>query len=118
MQNHNPPYQYRCVIDRVVDGDTVDVWVDLGFKLKSCQRIRLEGIDTPELRSSDPDERVRAKAAKVRVEELCPVGSTVWVYTEKTGKYGRYIGRVYLEATDTLSLNERLVDEGHAKLMG
>jgi len=80
-------------------------------------RYPMEGIDTPELRSSSPDERERAKAAKSRVVELCPVDSTVWIYTEKTGKYGRYIGRIYLTEIATVSLNEMLVDEGHAVLM-
>lgn len=113
-------YHYNAKVSKVVDGDTVDLVVDLGFHVQVRERFRLAGIDTPELRSSDPEERERAKAAKARVLELCPVGSDVIVVAEKTGKFGRWLGVILFTVEDIglVNLNDLLVDEGHAVVYG
>ena len=111
-------YEYRAIIRRVVDGDTVDITLDLGFDILYNNRIRLLGIDTPESRTRDLDEKKLGLAAKDRVKELCPVGSTVMVKTTKDGrgKFGRILGEIYVDGPDdaVVNVNRLLVDEGHA----
>ena len=108
-------YEYKGIIRRVVDGDTVDITLDLGFDILYNNRIRLHGINAPESRTSDQEEKVRGLAAKDRVRELCPVGSTVTIKTIKDGrgKFGRILGEIWLESLQG-SVNEILVKEGHA----
>lgn len=105
-------YEYRCLLDRVVDGDTVDITIDLGFSaFLHKQRIRLYGINTPELRSSNPDERVKAKEATERLKELLPKEFIVRTTKDKRGKYGRILGTLIVEDND---INQQLITEGHA----
>ena len=108
-------YEYKAIVRRVVDGDTVDVTLDLGFDILYNNRIRLHGINAPESRTSDPEEKVRGLAAKDRVKELCPVGSAVTIKTikDERGKFGRILGEIWLETLPG-SVNEILVKEGHA----
>jgi len=86
-------HEYDCVITRIIDGDTIDVDIDLGF---DCwlhkQRIRLHGIDTPESRTRDLEEKKYGLAAKAFVEKFIPLGSTALLNTKEKGKYGRYLG--------------------------
>ena len=86
-------HEYHCVITRIIDGDTIDVDIDLGF---DCwlhkQRIRLHGIDTPESRTRDLEEKKYGLAAKAFVEKFIPLGSTALLNTKEKGKYGRYLG--------------------------
>ena len=106
-------YEYRAIIRRVVDGDTVDITLDLGFDILYNNRIRLLGIDTPESRTRDLEEKKLGLAAKERVRELCPVGSTVPVKTTKDGrgKFGRILGEIYV---GDVNVNKLLIEEGHA----
>ncbi len=106
-------YEYKATIRRIVDGDTVDVTLDLGFDILYNNRIRLLGIDTPESRTRDLEEKALGLAAKDRVKELCPVGSTVILRTTKDGKgkFGRILGEIFVEEQ---SVNKLLVEEGHA----
>ena len=108
-------YEYRATIRRVVDGDTVDVTLDLGFNILYNSRIRLLGIDTPESRTRDLEEKARGLAAKDRVKELCPVGSSVILKTTKDGrgKFGRILGEIFVSGV-VQSINQLLVEEGHA----
>ena len=108
-------YEYRATIRRVVDGDTVDVTLDLGFNILYNSRIRLLGIDTPESRTRDLEEKARGLAAKDRVKELCPVGSSVILKTTKDGrgKFGRILGEIFVSGI-VQSINQLLVEEGHA----
>ena len=108
-------YEYRATIRRVVDGDTVDVTLDLGFNILYNSRIRLLGIDTPESRTRDLEEKARGLAAKDRVKELCPVGSSVTLKTTKDGrgKFGRILGEIFVSGI-VQSINQVLVEEGHA----
>ena len=88
-------YKYRCKILRVVDGDTVDVDIDLGFGVwLHKERIRIMGIDTPETRTRDLVEKQFGLLAKEFVKELMPVGSSQVIMTtkDKTGKFGRILG--------------------------
>tara|TARA_Y100000287_G_C13899540_1_gene199951 strand:- start:67 stop:498 length:432 start_codon:yes stop_codon:yes gene_type:complete len=88
-------YEYKCEIIRVVDGDTVDVNIDLGFNTWLWkERIRLKGIDTPESRTRDPEEKKAGLYAKDVVENFLPVGSTqiLKTFKDKSGKYGRTLG--------------------------
>ena len=97
-------YEYRCKILRVVDGDTVDVDIDLGFGVwMHKERIRLYGIDTPESRTSDKVEKVYGNLAKDFVKSYLPKGSSQTLQTEKdkTGKFGRILGRFLVYDGDT-----------------
>ena len=108
-------YEYSATIRRVVDGDTVDVTLDLGFDILYNNRIRLLGIDTPESRTRDLEEKKRGLAAKERVKELCPVDSSVILKTTKDGrgKFGRILGEIFVTGV-VQSINQLLVEEGHA----
>ena len=89
-------YEYKCKIVKVVDGDTADVDIDLGFGVwMKKQRIRLHGIDTPESRTRDLEEKKYGLAAKAFVETHLPVGSvrTLITVKDKVGKYGRILGK-------------------------
>ena len=93
-------YEYRCVIKRIVDGDTVDVDIDLGFGVwMHKERVRLLGIDTPESRTRDLEEKKFGLIAKEYVKAHMPVGSTKTIRTQKdkTGKFGRILGDFVLE---------------------
>ncbi|NOR74684.1 MAG: nuclease [Draconibacterium sp.] len=110
-------YKYKAKIKRVVDGDTIDVIIDLGFKITTNQRIRLEGINTPETYNvkRDSDEYKKGIAAKEFVVQRIEANNNeAIVETNKyTGKYGRYIGVIWL-ADSTTSLNDELVNKGFA----
>ena len=116
-------YEYRATIVKVVDGDTVDVDIDLGFGIVlSDERVRVAGIDTPESRTRDKEEKKFGLAAKARVKQL--LGKTCVLKTQinkngedMKGKFGRILGdfSVYDSATDSWSmLTKILVSEGHA----
>ena len=103
-------YEYPCKIVRVVDGDTVDVDIDLGFShWIHNERIRLYGVDTPECRTRDAEEKAAGLLAKKFVEEALHVGGTYTLTTKEKGKFGRYLGTIYL--TEKTSINAALVKE-------
>ena len=108
-------FEYSCTIVRVVDGDTVDVDIDLGFGMwMKKQRIRFYGIDTPESRTRDLEEKKYGLIAKAFVEASLPVGSTRTLTTvkDKTGKYGRILGKfkAYDSYTDAwVNLNQWMI---------
>ena len=104
------PYIFRATCTRVIDGDTIDCDIDVGFGLKTHQRLRLHGIDTPELRSKELSEREAAQRAKSFVEEWVQ-GKELFVNTYKSDVFGRYLARVY-DIDDCL--NDILLEEGHA----
>ena len=108
-------YEYRAKVEKVVDGDTMDLSIDLGFDIFYASRVRLLGIDTPESRTRNLEEKKRGLAAKDRVLELCPVGSSVILKTSKDGKgkFGRILGTIYPD-DEVDSVNDILVNEGHA----
>lgn len=107
-------YRYRCKILRVVDGDTVDVDIDLGFGVwMHKERVRIMGIDTPESRTRDLVEKQFGLAAKEYVKSLMPVGSMQIIKTQKdkTGKFGRILGDFELEG---VMFTEIMINNHHA----
>jgi endonuclease YncB( thermonuclease family) len=103
-------YEYNCKIVRVVDGDTVDVDIDLGFShWIHNERIRLYGVDTPECRTRDDEEKAAGLLAKAFVEDALHVGGTYTLTTREKGKFGRYLGVIFV--SDKTSINAALVTE-------
>jgi micrococcal nuclease len=107
-------YEYKCKVLRVVDGDTVDIDVDLGFGvILSNERVRLCGIDTPESRTSDPVEKIFGFAAKRRLIELLQDQEVVLLSSEFKGKFGRILGD--FKVLD-VKITDILLYEHHAAL--
>ena len=105
-------YEYSVTIDRVVDGDTVDIWIDLGFDVRIFERVRMAGIDTPESRTRDAREKIFGKRATARVEELLPVGGkflAVSASYDARGKFGRAM--MDFNLPDGKMLCQVLIDE-------
>ena len=102
-------YEYNCKVKRVVDGDTMDVILDLGFSILHKCRVRLYGIDTPESRTRDKDEKVRGKLAAKFLEDSINNGTKVILRSklkDSKGKYGRVLGEVIV---DDININELMV---------
>lgn len=111
-------YSYKAKVDRVVDGDTIDVVIDLGFKITTHQRIRMLGINTPETYNvkKESEEFKKGLIAKQYTERrLAENKNEIKLDTEKTTeKYGRYLGTIWL-ADSQKSLNDELLENGLAK---
>ena len=108
-------YQYKVKkINRVIDGDTVDLDIDLGFSITISQRIRLKDIDAPETRTKDLEEKERGLAAKVWLEEQLSREGEWIIETYKEDKYGRILGTLYLVG-DSVTINEWMINEGIAE---
>ena len=113
-------YEYSCKVLRVVDGDTVDVDIDLGFGVwMHKERIRLYGIDTPESRTRDLEEKKYGLIAKEQIKSFMPVGSTQTLVTvkDKAGKFGRILGKflIYDKKTEAqMTINDWMLREHHA----
>ena len=103
-------YEYNCKIVRVIDGDSIILDIDLGFGLWiHGESIRLFGVDCPECRSRDPEEKAAGLLAKKFVESCLHVGGTYKLTTKEKGKFGRYLGVIRL--TGEKSINAILVEE-------
>ena len=103
-------------VKNVVDGDTIDVDIDLGFNISFFQRVRLAGIDTPESRTKDVHEKKLGLEVKEKLNELLKGASNIVIKTEKpdsTEKYGRILGWLFIDDSK-LSVNEILIKEGYA----
>ena len=107
-------YQYNATLLNIVDGDTVDMDVDMGFNVRIKQRMRLHGINTPELNAADPIVRASAVKAKEFVASNIKVGQSYRIETFKNDKYGRLL--VKIRFTPTSTLNEMLVSAGLATI--
>jgi len=106
-------YEYECKISRVVDGDTVDVDIDLGFGTWRCsERIRLYGVDTPECRTRNAEEKAAGLLAKKFVQEALHVGGTYMLQTKEKGKFGRFLGVIFIQGS--ASINAALISENLA----
>ena len=104
-------HEYRVEIVKVVDGDTVDVDIDLGFGIwMKNERVRLFGIDTPESRTRDLEEKARGLASKDKLIELLGEGDFV-LESKEVGKYGRVLGTLLV---GDININDTLVEEGFA----
>lgn len=112
-------YEYKAKLIKVVDGDTADFAIDVGFKMTTQQRIRLKGIDTPETwrRKKDSEEYKQGMISKnFVIKRLEENNNEAIVRTDKdTGVYGRYIAVIIL-ADSVVSLNDELVQKGYAKI--
>ncbi len=114
-------YNFRVIsIDKVVDGDTIDVTIDLGFDLYKKERVRVAGVDTPEKRTRNLEEKALGLDAtawiKNKLEGAVDGDDDLIIRTELdggVGKYGRLLGWLYI-GDATVSLNERMIDEGYA----
>ena len=114
-------YNFRVVsIDKVLDGDTIDVTIDLGFDLYKKERVRIAGVDTPEKRTRDLEEKALGLDAsewmKKHLEDTIQGDEELTIRTELKGgmgKYGRLLGWLYV-GEDTISLNEQMIKEGYA----
>ena len=115
-------YNFRVTeINRVLDGDTIDVTIDLGFDLYKKERVRVAGVDTPEKRTRDLEEKALGIEAtnwlKKKLEDtIAGDGDELSIRTELVGgmgKYGRLLGWLYINE-DTISLNEQMITEGYA----
>ena len=103
-------YNAKCL--RVVDGDTVDAQIDLGFDTHKIIRIRLVGINAPESRTRDLEEKERGLAAKARVKQILKDNINEFIlHSQGVGKYGRCLGEIYIGDSN---LNDQLIQEGHA----
>ena len=111
-------YEYRCKIVKIIDGDTVDVDIDLGFGVwMHKERIRLYGIDTPESRTRDLDEKKYGLIAKSWIEKFMPLGSTQTPITQKdkSGKFGRILGKFRVnDGSYDIILNDWMISNHHA----
>tara|TARA_R110002124_G_scaffold276820_2_gene447771 strand:+ start:122 stop:538 length:417 start_codon:yes stop_codon:yes gene_type:complete len=107
-------YEYYCEVTRIVDGDTLDVDIDLGFSTKlTKQRIRMLGIDTPESRTRDLEEKSRGLLSKKFLIGFCPIGSKIRLRSHGKGKFGRILGEIFTE-DDDVSINKQMCNEGYA----
>ena len=106
-------YEYKFKLDRVVDGDTIDIVIDLGFSILHKCRVRLFGIDTPESRTRDLDEKARGKLAKDFLS-YCLASSddhVIKTSVDGKGKFGRVLGEIYC---DGKNINLLMIDKHHA----
>jgi micrococcal nuclease len=110
-------YEYRIKkVTNVVDGDTIDVEIDLGFSVSYAQRLRLAGIDTPESRTTDKAEKALGLEAKEYLKSKIKDAKNIVVKTEKpdsSEKYGRILGWIYVDGSNK-SINEQMIEDGHA----
>ena len=113
-------YTYKIKLDRVIDGDTIDAYIDLGFDVSVKKRIRFMGINTPESRTRDLEEKARGLAAKDRLKNLLEGANTIQLTSHGVGKYGRCLGELNIDIVDgkegvtMTNVNELLIKEGHA----
>ena len=107
-------YEYKATVVRIIDGDTIDVDVHLGFDvILSKQRVRLHGIDTPESRTRNKEEKIRGLLSKDYLKSNCYVGSTIRLKSKERGKFGRILGVIYKD-DNTISMNQIMCEEGFA----
>lgn len=110
-------YEYRVKkVTKVLDGDTIDVDLDLGFNISYSQRVRLSGVDTPESRTTDKYEKQFGLEAKEYVKSLFDNAKLVVIKTEKpdsSEKYGRILGQAFIDGS-SISVNQMLIDNGYA----
>ena len=117
-------YEYNAHVERVVDGDTIDCTIDLGFSTWIKIRVRMEGINTPESRTRDKEENKRGLAAKERLKEILKYNDNKCVLkVSGLGKFGRALASVYVDTLSSttpkssiteINVNKQLIEEGHA----
>ena len=107
---------YVKKVSKVVDGDTIDVDIDLGFDISFSSRVRLAGIDTPESRTADKIEKALGLESKEYLKKAIDASKTVVIKTEKmdsSEKYGRILGWVFLDGSE-ISIKQKMINDGYA----
>ena len=112
-------FEYNGKVKKVVDGDTIDAYIDLGFNVWVEKRIRFMGIDTPESRTRDKVEKRYGKGAKHRLVEMLEQNDNKFVLqSHGTGKFGRVLGELFIVCKNNnnsiVSINKQMIKEGHA----
>lgn len=117
-------YEYNAIVNKVVDGDTIDVTIDLGFKTWKKVRVRMEGMNAPESRTRDKEEKERGLAAKDRLVEILEYNDNHCILrVSGLGKFGRALATVHVKTLSPIStessmtlidVNKQLIEEGHA----
>jgi len=110
-------YTYKAKVLSVYDGDTITCLLDLGFNIHIKEKFRLYGIDTPEIRTKDLNEKKEGYRSKARLEELIE-NKEIYIRVLKKGKFGRWVSKIFLTENDILSdnsVNQLLIKEGLAK---
>ena len=103
-------YEYRISLDRVVDGDTIDCCIDLGFGVSVFKRIRLIGINAPETRTKDKEEKLLGIITKEWLEDrLANMDIVIKTFKDSTGKYGRVLADIYI---NDVSINQEMLNLG------
>ncbi len=114
-------YEYHVKkVNKIVDGDTIDVDIDLGFDVSFSSRVRLAGIDTPESRTTDLKEKALGVEVKEKIKKEIAAAKDIVIKTEKpdsSEKYGRILGWLFLD-NNAVSLNQQLIDQGYAWTYG
>ena len=102
-------YEYKCYVSRIIDGDSLEASIDLGFGIMFNSKVRLYGIDAPESRTKDEDEKVRGLLAKQYLESKINSAKQVIIQTEKDakGKFGRVLGKLF---ADEININQSMID--------
>ena len=113
-------YTYQCNTIRVIDGNTVDATIDLGFNVTIRQRIKLYGVNVSDIRSSDDTVRQQAMASKQKLAELLGNEFVCETIVNKRGKAGRVMGKLSTVGTDgsRVNVNQQLIDQGFAERFG
>ena len=113
MRNGEKMYRYKVEVTRVVDGDTVDVDIDLGFGMVyKKQRVRMMGIDTPESRTRNLEEKYYGKLSKAHLQKILSEGN-IQLLSHDKGKFGRILGELFI-GNSVYSVNQQMIDEHHA----
>jgi len=115
-------YEYKVKVTKVVDGDTVDVDIDLGFGMTyKKQRVRMLGIDTPESRTRDKVEKLFGKASKAHLKSLLNSGDTITLVSHDKGKFGRILGELFVHHAEghpvfgyKFNVNDQMITDNHA----
>ncbi len=102
-------YEYNAKLTKIVDGDTIDVEIDLGFSIWHKARVRMVGINAPETRTRDLEEKKLGLKAKARLKELLPKEIILKTQLDKKGKFGRVLGEIFVNKTN---INKQLLKEG------
>tara|TARA_R110002126_G_scaffold6247_2_gene32912 strand:+ start:169 stop:522 length:354 start_codon:yes stop_codon:yes gene_type:complete len=107
-------YTYNATVNRIIDGDTIVANVDLGFDIWKTTTIRFYGINTPESRTRDLEEKARGNAATVRLTEILESNNNIFILkSHGVGKYGRCLGELFVETLGETAIHTQLINEGH-----
>jgi len=109
-------YEYKARLIRVIDGDTIDADIDLGFGVWVRQRVKLYGINTPDSKSKDPEVRDKGIASRNKLIEILPREFVVQTILNKRGKFGRVLGNLFVQVDEhhKQNINDTMVEEGVA----